>query len=179
MIRKANFGNLIVIGFVFALIAGMSIEAEGQRRSRSKRKRATAKKSSTLVADRRKGAEDVAIQIKNVTKFVFVLGGVASGIEEIDKEVKAGKASKELAAKNAGFKSDIMRSIRALRSGLVKLEISFRTNPALKPYLKHIQGIIGATAEAEDLAIDGQFTNSGKQLLSVVETLTDVLVEMP
>jgi hypothetical protein len=168
-----NLKSLFVSVFVLSLIAGLSISADAQRRTRS-----TTPKTNNA-AEVKKGAEDVGIQVMNVTKFVFVLGGVAKGIEEIDKDVKAGKASREIANQNAQFKQDVITSIRALRAGLVRLEVDFRTKPALKPYLTNIQGIIQQSARAEDLAMLGQFTGAGQELLLVVETLTDTLVAMP
>ncbi len=127
----------------------------------------------------RKAAEAVAIQVKNVSKFVFVLGGVAKGIEDIDKAIAEGKASRELRAQNQQFKDDVLRSIRAMRAGLVKIEVDFRAKPELRKYLVHIQGITDDSGRAEDLAMSGQFTASGRELLNILEKLADVLVEMP
>lgn len=179
MIRKLNYKNFVVIAFAVSLLLGLGLDVNAQRKSRSKRARTAAKQKNTITSQRRKGAEDVAIQIKNLTKFVYVLGGVASGIEQIDKDVRDGKATREVEQKNNQFKSNVIRSIKALRAGLVKLEIDFRTKPGLKPYLKNIQGIMNGSARAEDSALAGNFKQSGNELLLVVETLTDVLVEMP
>ncbi len=171
-----NLKNMVVFVFVLSFIFGLTINAEAQRRNRRTK---TTPTPTVNTAELKKGADDVGIQLKNVTKFVFVLGGVAKGIEDIDKQVKAGKASRDIANQNAQFKQDVITSIRALRAGLVKLEVDFRTKPALKPYLVNIQGIIGQSARAEDLAMLGQFTGAGQELLLVVETLTDTLVAMP
>lgn len=135
--------------------------------------------SSAPPAEVREQAEAVAIQVKNLSKFVFVLGGVARGIEDIDKEIREGRASRELRAQNEQFKDDVLRSIRALRAGLVKLEVDFRAKPALRPYLRHVQGITDDSGRAEDLALGGQFTASGRELLLILEKLADALVAMP
>lgn len=125
------------------------------------------------------GAEKVSIQIKKSTKFLYLLGSVANGIEAIDKETKAGKVSRETQDKNAQFKRDVMQSLRNLRAGLVQLEVDFRTKPELKNYLPQIQGISDISARAEDMASAGQFVESGKMLLMVVEKLADTLAAMP
>lgn len=177
MKRYLNLKSLVVSVFVLSFILGLTINADAQRRKRA-RKVSNATKAKNA-ADLKKGAKDVGIQVKNVTKFVFVLGGVATGIEEIDKEVKAGKASREVADKNQQFKANVLRSIRALRAGLVKLEVDFRTKPALKKYLIHIQGLTQQSNRVEDLAMVGQFRGAGQELLLVIETLTDTLVAMP
>lgn len=177
MKRIINLKSLLVFVFALSFIFGLSVNSNAQRRRKPVKK--TASTASTNTIEIKKGADDVGIQLKNVTKFVFVLGGIAKGIEAIDKDVKAGKASREIANQNAQFKQDVITSIRALRAGLVKLEVDFRTNPALKPYLLNIQGIIGQSARAEDLARAGQLTGAGQELLLVVETLTDTLIAMP
>ncbi len=179
MKRNLNLKSLVVFVFALSFILGLTIDADAQRKKRRPRRASTNSTATANAAIVKKGAVDVGIQVKNVTKFVFVLGGVAKGIELIDKDVKAGKASREIANQNAQFKQDVITSIRALRAGLVKLEIDFRTTDALKPYLIHIQGLTQQTNRAEDLALVGQFTGAGQELLLVVEILTDTLVEMP
>ena len=127
----------------------------------------------------KQAAETIGIQVKNVSKFVFVLGGVAKGIEDMDKEIKAGRASAELRAQNQQFKDDVLSSVRSLRAGLVKIEVDFRSKPALRKYLPAIQGITDQSGTAEDLAYSGQLTACGRELLAILEKLTDALVEMP
>ncbi len=179
MKKNLNIKNLIVFVFALSFIFGLATDSNAQRR-KPRAKKATAKTAApSSNTELQQGAKDVGIQLKNVSKFVFVLGGVAKGIEAIDKDVKAGKASKEIADKNAQFKADVITSIRALRAGLVKLEIDFRTKEPLKKYLVNMQKLTQQTNRVEDLAIAGQFNGAGQELLLVVETLTDTLVAMP
>lgn len=154
-----------------ALFAFSSPEVFGQRSTRNR----TAPQATEV----RSAAEAVSVQVKNLSKFLFVLGGVAKGIEDIDKEVREGRASRELQQQNQQFKDDVLRSIRALRAGLVKLEVDFRAKPELRPYLPQLQGITDDSGVAEDLALNGQFTASGRELLNIMEKLADALVELP
>ncbi|MEZ5427837.1 MAG: hypothetical protein R2747_16325 [Pyrinomonadaceae bacterium] len=171
--------NLIKLALISVCFLGLTLSVPAQRkRSRTASPKPTP--TPTVVkTDLKSGAEKVSIQIKNVTKFLYILGGVAKGIENIDKEIKAGKASRQIADQNANFKKDVLQSIRNLRAGLVALEIEFRTKPQLRPFLFQIQGISDISATAEDQAISGQFNESGKTLLFVVEKLADTLAAMP
>lgn len=178
MKRNLNLKSLVVFIFALSFIFGLSVNADAQRRTRSKRSR-KAKTRVTNASIVKKGAKDVGIQVKNVTKFVFVLGGVAKGIEDIDKDVRAGRATREIENKNVQFKEDVIASIRGLRAGLIKLESDFRTKAPLKKYLLQIQGLTQQANKVEDLAMVGQFSDAGKELLMVVELLTDTLVAMP
>ncbi|MEP7039062.1 MAG: hypothetical protein ABI891_12040 [Acidobacteriota bacterium] len=150
-----------------------------KRRTRTRTTKATTATAPTSNAEIRSGAEKVSVQIKNVSKFIYLLGGVAKGIEDIDKQIKKGGVSREITDKNAQFKQDVIQSIRNLRAGLVALEIEFRTKPALKNYLFQIQGISDMAGTAEDQATAGQLTESGKTLLLVIEKLSDTLAALP
>ncbi len=121
-------------------------------------------------------AQKVSNQVMNVTKFLYVLGGAAKGMEDIDRDTKANKAARDANALN---KTKFIQTIRNLRAGLAVLEVDFRTKPLLKKYLVKIDGITALSAQAEDLAVAGKFSESGRPLVMVVEKLSDTLVAMP
>lgn len=169
--------SIAKVSVVLLCLLCLTSAADAQkRRTRSPR---TTTSAPTANAEIRSGAEKVSTQIKNVSKFIYLLGGVAKGIEDIDKQIKAGGISTDIANKNAQFKQEVLQSIRNLRAGLVALEIEFRTKPALKPYLFQIQGISDMAGTAEDQATAGQLTESGKTLLLVIEKLSDTLAALP
>ncbi|MGQ0542080.1 MAG: hypothetical protein ACT4O9_09575 [Blastocatellia bacterium] len=136
--------------------------------------------SSTLpgstAAEVQSGAQKVSIQIKNVTKFIYALGGIASGIENIDKDTRANRSARDV---NEVNKREVIQAIRNLRAGLAALEVEFRTKANLKKYLQHIDGITSLSAESEEDAAAGRFSSAGKPLLLVVEKLSDTLAAMP
>lgn len=127
--------------------------------------------ATSTVSDKQK----VSNQVMNVTKFIYLLGGIAKGIEDADKDKNANKAAKDL---NAANKSAFLQTIRNLRAGLAALEVDFRTKPNLTKYLSKIQGITDLSAQAEDLANAGRYADSGRPLVGVVEKLADTLVVM-
>lgn len=161
------------------LVLGLTFTANAQKRKTPPTPKVVKTDNTLAKTETRSGAEKVSIQIKNSTKFLYVLGGVARVIEDLDREIAAGKASKNAPNTNAKIKQDVMQSMRNLRAGLVQLETDFRVKPELKKYLPQIQGITDMSARAEDLAMSGQFTESGKVLLLVVEKLADTLAAMP
>jgi hypothetical protein len=158
----------------------MALPAHGQKRKNAARKTKTAVAANTIVpaAELKSGAEKVSTQIKNVSKFIYVLGGVARVIEDLDKDIETGKASRSATDLNAKNKQSVIATIRNLRAGLAALEVEFRTKPALRTYLFQIQGISEMSGVAEDQAMAGQLTESGKTLLMVVEKLSDTLAAL-
>lgn len=180
--------NKYLLKFAFLSVAFLLLfadSADAQRRKTTTRKKTTPTKTTTTptttvnTLEIKQGAEKVSIQVKNVSKFIYILGGVASGFEIADKEAKAGKLSKAALDQKNQEKQAVITSIRNLKAGLAELEVQFRAKPSLKPYLLQIQGITDLTTQSEDLAVAGKFTDSGRVLLVVVEKLADTLTAMP
>lgn len=172
--------NLIKYIAVFACLLTFVVSTQAQKRRTTKRvKTNVVGTTATNASEIKSSAEEVSTQIKNVSKFLYNLGGIARIIEDLDKEIAARKASRNAPELNAKIKQDVISSIRNLRAGLVALEIEFRTKAALKNYLFQIQGISDMSGRAEDQATDGEFTESGKTLLMVIEKLSDTLAALP
>jgi hypothetical protein len=183
--EKMNKKSILIKSFVVLVcLISLSLSAAAQRRKTPARKttpKATTASVSTTtnMLEIKTGAEKVSTQIKNVTRFIYVLGGVARVIEDLDKEIRAGKASGSANDLNTKNKQSVIQTIRKLREGLALLEVEFRTKPALRNYLANIQGITDLSGNAEDQAAGGQLTESGRTLLAVVEKLSDTLAALP
>jgi len=147
------------------------------------RKRTTTKSSRTAAAPKaadveREGAQRVADQIKILTRFIYLLGGVARGIEVADADAQRKDASPAILEQAARSKNTVRTSIQSVREGLDKLEIDFRATPELQRYYIKLAGVAAGAANAEDQAAANQFDKAGRTLLEVVNHLTDVLLEM-
>jgi len=173
--------NLVILVTILACIFGLTVTANAQKRKAPRKKIRATPVTTTITTNSeiRAGAGKVSVQIKNVSKFIYNLGGVARVIEDLDREIAAGKASRNAPDLNAKNKQAVVSSIRGIRDGLAALEIEFRTKPALRTYLFQIQGITDMSGRAEDQASAGQLTESGKTLLLVVEKLSDTLAALP
>lgn len=147
------------------------------------RKRATTQSSRTSAMAKasdiqRQGAERVADQIKILTRFIYLLGGVAKGLEGVDDAARRNEASPAILEQAKQNKAKVRASIQSVREGLDKLEIDFRTTPELQRYYIKLAGVASGAATAEDQAAANQFDKAGRTLLEVVNHLTDVLLEM-
>lgn len=167
---------------LFLCLAFLTVSSNAQRRRNTTRRTtrpAATQSTITSSSEIKAGATKVSTQIKNVTKFIYGLGGVARVIEDLDRDIAAGKASRNAPDLNARNKQSVINSIRDLRAGLAALETEFHTKPALRNYLFQIQGISDISGNAEDQAASGQFVEAGKTLLLVVEKLSDTLAALP
>jgi hypothetical protein len=148
------------------------------------RRRPVARPKSTTTTNQRTtevrnaGAIRVADQIKFLTKFIYLLGGVTNGIAAVDEAARRNEASPAVLQKNQQSKATVGTSIQGFRESLDKLEIDFRATPELQPYYIKLAGSAAGAANAEQQAAQSQFDAAGRSLLGVINRLTDVLVAM-
>ena len=154
-----------------------------QSRQRTTNRRSTPRTSRAGQPDRSSeernaGAARVADQIKVLTRFLYLLGGVAKGIEAADVAARAGEATPAQVLQIERSKATVKNSLQNVREGLDQLEIDFRTKPELQRFYTRLAGVAAGAATAEDQAAANQFDQAGRSLLNVVNRLTDVLLEM-
>lgn len=163
------------------LIATMllSTTAFSQTRRRSTRRPSTSASKAAQAANvHQAGATRVADQIKNLTHFLYLLGGVAKGIEAVDEAARRNEASPAVLEETKKNKGTVRTSLQSVRERLDLLEIHFRTTPELQRYYIKLAGVAAGAVTAEEQAAANQFDRAGRSLLDVVNRLTDVLLEM-
>jgi len=156
-------------------IRGFSQTRKRTTKPAAKSGRTTPVKTSEV---QRQGAERVADQIKTLTRFIYLLGGVAKGLEGIDDAARRNEAPTAVLDQAKRNKAAVRANIQSVREGLDKLEIEFRTTPELQRYYIKLAGVALDASTAEDQAAANQFDKAGRTLLEVVNHLTDVLLEM-
>jgi hypothetical protein len=163
------------------LFLAAPLVAQNRQRTTTNRRstqRTSRPQSSQADGAREMGAARVADQIKVLTRFLYLLGGVAKGIETADAAARAGEATPAQVEQTERSKASVKESLRNVREGLDNLEIDFRTKPELLRYYTKLAGVAAGAAAAEDQAAANQFDQAGRSLLGVVNRLTDVLLEM-
>ena len=174
--------NLIKFAALLGCLLSLSLAAQAQKRKPASKKIRTttvANTTTATTAELKAGAGKVSTQIKNLSKFIYKLGDIAINTENLDREIAAGKASRNAPNLYQKNKQAVVASINGFRAGFAALEVEFRTKPALRNYLAQIQGISDMTGIAEDQAAAGQLVESGKTLLLVIEKLSDTLAALP
>lgn len=161
-----------VLLFTFVCLICLPIAVSAQR------KRTVPAKTQPPVITVRPEKERVAQHIKNLTRFIYLLGGVAKGIEEIDAAARQGQVSQATINQTAQDKQKLVNSIANWRIAMDELVIDFRVKTKLQKYFNTVSGAGELAAIAEDKARAGQFSQSGQTLLLLLNKLTDTLVEM-
>jgi len=167
--------NLNFAIFTFLLLLACSVHISGQRRPSPSPTPQTSGPKVELADAARATAE----QAKRLNRFVFILGGIADAIEKVDEERRQGKASSATVEQNDKNKEAVMQSIRNLRTGIVSLEVDYRSKDSLRPHSTLISGITQMMGTAEDQVGDGKLKEAGRTLLSISERLIDTLTILP
>ena len=163
---------------LLAIVVAVPITTQAQTRKRSSTTKTTTSTADRAAVVRNSGAMRVGEQIKILSRFIYLLGGVAKGLEGVDAAAKRNEASPAVLQQAEQSKTTVRNSIRNVREGLDKLEIDFRATPELQPYYIKLAGSAAGAATAEQQAANNQFDASGRTLLNVINRLTDVLLIM-
>ena len=168
----------IIVGICIVILLSTAAMAQSRSRRTTKQPAPTPKTTTpttdAVAAVKTDGAVRIANQIKNLSRFLYLVGGVVKGIEAIDAASKDGQTSPT----NEKNKDQLRASFADFRVGLDALEVHFRSTPELQPYYTKLVGSASGAATAEQQAAAGQFNLACNNLLGVVGRLTDVLVAM-
>jgi len=170
--------KLLIFALLCVLLLPAVVLSQSKKRTPARRARASAPAPEKASEAERAGATEIANQIKNLTRFIYLLGGIAKGLEQSDAAIRRKEASPALIESTEASKAKVRATLQDVRAGLDKLEIDFRGNPQLQGYYYKLAGVADGAAKAEQFAAAGQFDQSGRSLLGVVSRLTDVLVDM-
>ena len=163
---------------LIVIVALCSANALGQTRKRTSKTPSRGTKPVPTSGIHQAGKTRVGDQIKNLTRFLYLLGGVAKGIEAVDEAERRNEASPTVIEQAKRNKDTVRTSIKSVREGLDALEIHFRATPELQRYYIKLAGVASGAATAEDQAAANQLDRAGRSLLDVVNRLTNVLTEM-
>jgi hypothetical protein len=166
--------------FIVACIILSCVLATSQTRRRSTQKRPGASFAEKQQAEIRAGREQIATQIKALTQFLYLFGGISKSIETAEQvnhsheQSSAGMSAEQIEQSKAKLKA----SMKSVRAGLDQLESSFRLNPVLQSYYPNLVGVAGLGQTAENQAAANNFDQAGRSLITAVNKLADVLVAL-
>lgn len=149
------------------------------RRSAAQRRRpaaaAAARTSSLELVD---GRNRVAQQIKDLTRFLYLYGRITKDLEASEAQARGSGATSQAAALSNQARARLRGSVQGVRDELDRLELHFRTTPALERYYVRLVGVAAGAAGAEEKIAANQLDQAGRLLVDVAGRLTDVLAQM-
>jgi len=164
---------LIVV--LACVITALSVTAAGQTRRSSGRSTTAAKPAPVSSAQLQVGRDRVAAEVKTLTHFLYLFGGIARGIDTTPPVSGGQDTTPAIAEQNERSKAKIRESVRNVREGLEKLETDLSANTAFKGYYKYIVGVGDIGVKAEKQAAANRFDEAGKLLLKAADQLAEAL----
>ena len=178
MANKGGFALKRLFVVAIAWLVVWSVPAASQTKRHSTQKKPSTTFAEKQQAEVRAGREQIAVQVKALTQFLYLFGGISKSLEIADRaknnreESVAGMSPEQISQSKATVKA----SIASVRTGLEKLESSFRLNPVLQAYYPSLSGVARIAQTAETQAAASNFDQAGRSLISVVTKLTDALI---
>lgn len=179
---KKTVATIVSVGCLclFGVVSAADAVTAQKKSTRTQRKPSAKPSPEPTPAPANLNAEatQVAEQVRLITRFIYVYGKVANGLELAEEQNRQGESSPAVAAKNQQSKEAVVNNIRGLRSGLGTLVARFQSNARLQVQYLKISYAAEAVTNAERLASSGKFDEAGKSLVAAVERLTEVLVAL-
>lgn len=120
----------------------------------------------------------VADQLKLVSRFIFVYGKIANGLELAADQAKRGETSPAIAERNQKVKDSTVANIAALKEGIDKVGLELKASDRLQVQYLKLTSASDAIANAQQLATAGNFDEAGKALVLSIEKLTETIISL-
>jgi len=176
----AHLKSAVILALACIVLSATASTAQTRRRSSQKRPAPTTSFAEKQQTEIRAGRQQIAGEIKILSQFLFLFGGIAKGIETAEQVNRTRDQSsvamppQQIEQTKTKFKD----SIRNVRIGVEQLESSFRLNPVLQTYYTNLAGVGKLAQTAESQAAGNNFDQSARSLIAVVNKLVDALVAM-
>ncbi|PYP88431.1 MAG: hypothetical protein DMF61_07515 [Blastocatellia bacterium AA13] len=169
--RKA----LITISLCLLMLFASASEAQTRRRTTSKRRAEPSRAAvAKTAAEVQSGRTRIGAEIKTLTQFVFVLGGVSRSIQSAELANRTGDRAAVPVEEIERNKARIRDSFKSVGSGLNALEASFRPNAALAAFYPFVAEA-SRLGEAAQSQAASNLDEAGRSIIKAVSQLTDAL----
>lgn len=128
--------------------------------------------------DTRMEATQVANTLKALTKFIFLYGKIVNGLEVADDQAKRGRLAPRVIEQNIENKNGVMKGIGGLKDQVDKLGQVLQANPRLQVPYVNLAGVAQKITEAQGLVQNSQYDDAGRSLVTAIERLTDILMQV-
>lgn len=151
-----------------------------------KRPKTSVKRSRTVapapapapLPDTRKEATEVATTLKALTKFLFLYGKIANGLEVAEDQAKRSRVPTNVIEQNIRNKNGVLGGITGLKEQVDKLGKLLQAHPKLQVPYVNLAGVTQKITEAQGLAQNNQFDEAGRSLVTAAERLTEILLQV-
>ena len=168
----------LLIALALLLASSPAVLAQKMKRTPTSQRNRTTTPAPAPPADTHKEATEVATTLKALTKFLFLYGKIANGLEVAEDQAKRGRLPTNVIEQNVRNKNGVQAGIAGLKEQVDKLGQSLQVNPKLQiPYI-NLAGVTQKIVEAQGLVQNNQYDEAGRSLIMAVERLADILLQV-
>jgi hypothetical protein len=171
--RYATLLVIMILALVFAFSASSNAQKRGSRRRPTK-----PTPTPTPVVDMRTEAAQVATQITNVTKFIYIYGKVQNSLEIADEQAKRGQTDPKIVAENKKSKDALVVNINGLRMAINNVLKGWEGNSKMQVQSLRLIKASDAIAVAEQNAAAGRYREAAEALVIAVDRMTETMISM-
>lgn len=177
---QASLGRVALVCLLICLLANLSTFGQTKRKNTRPKPRTPAPAPEPTPPPVNLSAEAafVAEQLKIISRFVYVYGKIANGLELAEEQLRRGELSEAAQANNRKTKEAVVNNISGVRTGLETLARRFQANARLQVQYLKLSYAAESAANAERLVSTGRFDEAGKSLVQAVERLADVMLAL-
>lgn len=171
--------SLLLAFALLLVIAPAGLAQKKKRTTTPQRSRTTAPPPAPAPApDTQKESAEVANTLKALTKFLFLYGKIANGLEVAEDQAKRTRVPATVIEQNIRNKNGVQAGIAGLKDQVDKLSQLLQANPRLQVPYVNLAGVTQKIVEAQGLVQNNQFDEAGRSLVTAVERLTDILLQI-
>ncbi len=174
--RRSTMINMILILLVSGLVSGAAATTAFAQK-RGTRKKAPAETPAPVV-DMRPLATEVGAQIGLLSRFLFVYGKAANGLEAAREQATRNQTTPAIDALNRKSRERLVVEIERMAGSIETMTESFRNDPQLQIQYLRIAGARDAILEAADQANREMYTEAGLSLVNAIDRLTETIISM-
>lgn len=156
------------------LFAASGVYGQTRRRTTNRRSRPAATSQSAAVPART-AATRLAEQIKSIGRFLYLYGPISKDLAANESAAQGNQTAADAIQRN---KAKLREAFHNYRVQMDELETTFSGSSELRPFYTKLLGVAASAAQAEDAVAASRYDQAGRNLLDVMNRLTDVLVDM-
>ncbi len=164
----------IIVGCVILTCPVMGF-AQKKKSSKAAPAKTSQPPKPDAAAEKRVAAQQLSVQLKGLTQFLYVFGGVTRSFEHVEEATEGEGVPASAIRKTEKTRSVLAESIRNLRGNLEQLENDFSQKSNLRPYFHYLIGVSDLATQAEAQVNDGQLKEAGQSLLKLSNQLAETL----
>lgn len=169
---------LLSVAILLLLLPTASLAQKKRGAKTTKPKPATASPAPAPAPDPRMEATEVANTLKSLTRFLFLYGKIVNGLELAEDQAKKGRLAPRVIEQNVENKNGVIKGIGGLKAQVDELSKVLQANPRLQiPYV-NLAGVSQKIVDAQELVQNNMYDEAGRSLVTAVERLTDILLQV-